>query len=210
MITKTEAIDLILLNVLGGKLSDDANVQRGEVDAYMDIAYGLAIKNVVVEQQLSEKTLSQLGAAFNHVMVPYTGTPTKDEARSLWRLDLPAILPAAGNDGVGMVYPEKNPSMPYVRMDNAISFAGSPQLLSIMPSFHVEGSIVWLHAYSMPVHPLIAMICPSVSLMDPEEEIKYPDAVTGNALKIAVEWFRGQRETLADPISNDKDLNERT
>lgn len=205
--TKGAVIDLILLNVLGGKLSDDANVQRGEVDAYLDIAYAMAAKAVVVES-LSLQGASQMGAAFNTVLSPFTGTPTKDSDRDLWRLDLPRVLPVEGNDGVVIVYPQKNPSMPYLRMDNAISYAGASHLGDLMPSFHVESNVVWFHNYPMPVHPVVAMICPSVSAQEDTDELAYPEGITARALQYAEAWFRKQRETMADPTSNDKDLNE--
>ena len=210
--TRKEAVDLVLLAVLGGKLSDDANVQRAEVEAYMNVAYAGAIKAVVVDGQAlqsSPKTGSaQLGSALNNLYKPHVGTPEKDDDRNMWKLVLPGVLPLPGSSGVSIVYPQKNPNLPYMRFDNAIAAAGAAHITSVMPAFHVEEATIWFHAYPLPVHPVVAMCCPSIDTFGADEELPFPKEVDGVALKLATDWFRDQRQTMADNISDDKDLNE--
>lgn len=208
--TKGEVIDLILLSVNGGKLSDDANVQRGEIAAYMNIAFATAAKAMVVgDRALAMRQQPYLaGAGFSALYKPYIATPVKDESRGLHVVDLPDTASSSDMDGVGVIYPIKNPSAPYIRMLTAIGHAGMPALAAF-PSFHVEDGKVFFHNLALPVGQLVINHMPGVVGLGDDDAIPYSDEVIGLAIQAAESWFRRQRETRADDVSDDKDLNEK-
>lgn len=209
---KGTAIDLILLQVNGGKLSLDNAVKAPEVSAYLDTAFASALKQSVFESLGLDRTIvgsSPISPTYGVTAPIYSsfkGTPVKDTNRNLYRLDLPPTLPLINDWHIQVVYPEKNPNVPYVRLRTATSMAGAENLIQDM--YHVETNAIYFHNFAVPACSVIAMIAKSVSSLTNEDEIPYPDEVIAVALNVAAEWFSRQAATPADNIANNKATNE--
>lgn len=209
--TKGQIVDLILLSVLGGKLSDDANVQRAEISAYLPLAMAQAIKVVMVDSlSLAARTNPRVpGTAFNQIYTPYVSTPEWDNVRGLHKVAIEGgVINALDDGGVAMAYPEKNPSAPYMRLPNAIFMAGM-EAMALFPSFHAENGTVYFHNLQQPVGPVVIMRIKGIDDLGDDEDIPLNDDVIGAAITIAESWFRRQASGISDSISDNKDKNEK-
>jgi len=215
--TKANAIDLILLYVLGGKLSQDANVKRVDIEAYFDVAMATAVKSGVFDGIAAERNYSGSAAVLpnygvtSSIYSPFVGVPTKDADSGLYKLQLPKVLALDNDWAIQSVFPEKGKS-PYIRMRSRFSMLGVEYLMGGYPYFYVEyqssGPALYILNISEPVCAVRCLIAQAPSTLDNDTELPYEDSIVAKAIDMAKQHFQGQRSIPADDLANTKDINE--
>jgi hypothetical protein len=216
--TKAEAVDIILLYVVGGKLSQDANVRRAEINVYLDKALASAIKAGVFEGMVGERQLSASSAILPNygpmspIYSPFTGTPEKDTVTGLYKLQLPKVIPLDNDWAVRMAYPEKASNNPYIRMRSPFEMNGAENMMGDKGFYYIEyqnaGPVLWFVNMAMPVCEATVLLAKSVESLGDDELLPYPGDIIMNAIEISKRHFVGQRQMPADDTGNIKDINE--
>ena len=116
--TKAEIIDIVLLNVSGGRLSADIDVRREDISALVSPAIAAALQQYLDESLNRDRALLSLTGAKGHqpgaiFSVTYKLTPIKDDARNKYYVELPGrLLLVANNLGLVSVHPEEGDDYP--------------------------------------------------------------------------------------------------
>ena len=96
--TKRELIELVYLNLSGGKLSSDIQVERVDLSFYFPVAYNYAIlqdfyeRNNLARQERAEQGLASENKILGSLLTTFPVVPQEDTARGLKYVALPSSL----------------------------------------------------------------------------------------------------------------------
>lgn len=211
--TVGEAIDLILLNVTGGHMTQDANVLRADIRAYLPSAISYF---TVMEMRLRRaEGISENGSpsvwSDGSFFGTYTLTPTASGSR--WYVDLPGhVLSLFNARGVESVTPAASPTRPYVRISNPQQLAGIDDMLGSQvyyyPETSGEATRLWLINYASPVCDLTVRALLNVDNLADTAPLPVPAGVDMQVINKCVGYFNQQRMTPADTALDANDLNQ--
>lgn len=217
--TKANAIDLVLLYVLGGKLSQDSNVKRIDIETYFDVAMAAAVKAGVFDGIAAERNYSGSAAVLpnygvtSQIYSPYEGTPTQDPVTGLYILQLPKVIALDNDWAIQAAFPDKGKD-PYIRMRSRFSMRGVEGIMGANGFYHIEytdlGPVLYFQNLSLPVCQVRCLIAKAPSAVEDDAELPYQDDIVLKAIEIAKAHFQGQRSLPADNLANTKDVNEMT
>lgn len=97
-LTKKQLIELVYLNVSGGKLSSDVNVKRVDINFYFPVAYNYAVlydyyeRHNLMVSEMRNMGFSQEGKILGELLITYPVTAQKDTSRNLDYIVLPKKL----------------------------------------------------------------------------------------------------------------------
>ena len=96
--TKKELIEIVYLNITGGKPSSDVNVKRVDINFYFPVAYNYAIlfdyyeRHNLMVSEMRNMGYSQEGKILGELLTTYPVTAQKDASRNLSYIVLPKKL----------------------------------------------------------------------------------------------------------------------
>lgn len=197
--TKAEAVDIIYLNVNGGKASSDNNVKRDEIGVYFGAALGSAIKNHIFELKSMANQDKSGGDILFEKSLPegfyttFAGTPEYDEDRLVYKLDLGKILALPYGWGVRNPRAKKNPSADFIRLPNPSIASAFQSVFAGVFSYWTEEStdstILYLNNLPAPICPMLVSIMADPIDQDDDDQLNTPKDVIDNAIKMATEYF---------------------
>jgi hypothetical protein len=214
--TVGEAIDLVLLNVTGGHLTQDSNVQRAEIRAYIP---------VVIEYLIGEKRRADLREArMNAKPAP----PLSSDFFGVY--DIPVSSDASGYFAD---LPGKVVTVPYLSSVQSVSIKGadysvpplirltSPQEVYGLPSvgstsfYFVEptegGSsrIRLINFSASGCNLIVRAMLSSDSITDDNQPLPVPGELRMLVVDKCVEFFRAQMGMPADQAKDDQGINQK-
>jgi hypothetical protein len=215
--TKANAIDVVLLYALGGKLSQDANVKRVDIEAYFDVAMAAAVKAGVFDGIAAERNYSGSAAVLpnygvtSQIYSPYEAIPVKDPVTGLYILKLPRVLALDNDWAIQAAFPDKG-NDPYIRMRSRFSMNGVEGIMGANGFYSVEytnnGPVLYFQNLPLPVCQVRCLIAKAPSAIADDDELPYEDSVVMKAIEVAKAHFQGQRSIPADGLADTKDVNE--
>lgn len=214
--TKHEAVDLIFLNVNGGKFTQEVPVQRPDIEAYLPLALQSAIKAAMFSEKASARADRGSGLLFEDSLPEsfystYQFTPTKSASRDAWYFQLPKALGMEYGWGVRHPRPIKT-GEPFIRLT-------SPSQVFAMPAAFHGARMYWteetesstnlfLKGVPIPVCEMLVDIIRDPKYLDGDDEITAPKDAMDNAVQRAIAFFRQQAGTPASERQDDKAINE--
>lgn len=200
--TKAEAIDIIYLNLNGGKASSDNNVKRDEISVYFPVALGTAIKNHIFElKQMAAQDKSGGDVLFEKSLPEglfsiVSGTPEFVDDRAAYRMVINKVLSLPNGWGIRNPRAKKNPGADFFRLSNPTMVSAFPDVFAGQFSYWTEEDGEATNVY---FNNLPAPICPMVIsvILDPKDladdaELNAPKDVTDAAIRLATEYFSKQ------------------
>lgn len=197
------AIDLILLRVNGGELSDEGAVQRSDIRAFLPIAINYATQKAYYINRREEGDRdfpSNFYGTFSGLAINKTTTPPT--------ITLPkAIVSLPSNQGIRYVMDDCGNT--YTPLNDAdmtmINYYGN--IFSEERFYRRTGLVIQL--YNM---PKLALTSNVVAMADPttftdDTELPIQAGMETDVIEMTVAHFREQRGTPADVIVDDKDVN---
>lgn len=215
--TKGQAIDLVFINLGGGKLSQDNAVKRHEIAVYLDTALGTALKSALfAAKSIARGERAQ--AMLYETSIPegyyttFEGTPTYDSDRNTYSMTLPKAIVMEYGWGVRNPRAKKNPGADFVRLPNPSAMAGAESVFDGLYSYWTEeitdDTVIFFNNLPSPVCPMLVSLISAPSALDDDDEIKLPQDVVDAAVKLAVQFFEPQAGRRADLRQDDKAPNE--
>lgn len=214
---KREAVELIFLNVNGGKFTDEAPVQIPDIEAYLPLALASAIKAAMFEEKNSARADKGQGILFEDALpesfyTTYAFTPTKDNERGAWVASLPKAFGMEYGWGVRHPRPKANPGNDFFRLPHAgIASAMSAAFHGARMYWTEEAdgeTKLFLTGVTPPVCEMLVSIIKDPKYQEDDEEIFAPKDALDNAVRAAVNFFRAQAGTPASERLDDKAINE--
>lgn len=215
--TVGEAVDLVLLAVNGGRLTQESSVQRAEIRALLPVAID---RFLTIEMRLRQSDARQDGAdGFSSIWDDgsffgiYTLTPVKDTTRNMFYVTLPGVLVHMPKQrAISTVHPVKYPTQPFVKASHPSTLAGAEGILGgqtfYWPETAADATKVWLYNYTgFDCDVEVWALLSTVSL-DDTDQLPVPGNIIPDALEWLRNWFMQQRGTVADNDKDDSDINE--
>jgi hypothetical protein len=214
--TRGELTELILLAMVGGKLTNDSNVKREEINVFLPAALATASRDAIFEQRAQARADLAAGvlSSFDNdpaFYKPFTATPVKDDTNGFYYIVLPQLMALPHNWETRTAYIQKNPAAPFVKMMGATAFAGAERYLNGISGYWVEYGIapkMYFTSMPYPICPVIAEIVQSPEGLGQDDTLPYPDAVIEKSIRYAERHFGIQVSRPADNRSDNKDVNE--
>ena len=211
--TVGEAIDMVLLRVNGGRLTQESSVQRAEIRTLLPVVMD---RFLTIEKRMRKQESRQEGApepwddgSFFGI---YNLTPQKDSVTGLWHVDLPGSLSQIGSGAISTVYPEKFPLLPFVPAKHPSLLAGANGIFGDQVFYYPEAngdstriSLVNYSGFGCDI--TVWALLSTVDLAD-TDQLPVPRSIQPDALEYMCQWFERQRGVIADNDKDDSDINE--
>lgn len=217
--TVGEAIDLILLAVTGGRLTQESSVQRAEIRALLPAAIDrfLTAEMRLRRQEARQDVMDGFASTWDDgtFFVGYDLTPALDSTRKSWYVTLPGkLVQIPGQRGISTVHPVKYPTQPFAAAKIPAALAGAEGILGSQvfywPEVSGDETKVWLYNYTgFDCDITVWALLNSVDLGD-DAQMPIPNDIIPDALEWLRNWFMAQRGTVADNDKDDSDINEDT
>jgi len=200
--TKGVFKESVLLAVSGGVLTDEMNVQREDIEAYIPAAVNYALtsgRNISLKQEGNRDLPSMFYGVFKNIPIDRT-TPVAS-------ITLPkGYVPLYGNEGVRAVFDNcNNYYSPLMDADRRTIHHYKDLLLG-------QGFYYPLGQYGMEVYPtgvlsefLNGEYIVRVEDLDDDDELPLIASTEVIALDVCIQWFTGQKAKPADLINNKVD-----
>lgn len=211
--TKAQMIEQVYLNVIGGEVSPDANVQREDIANLLPAAvnYAIVAYNRMERREIIEEIRLLGGSGVSSKMNQEFLTTKvlsvqKDEARDLYYIELPfKVQTLPGNRGLDEVAPMQG-TAPYVKVASRREIYGLEDCGTIFywPE-KVPENRIYLTGLGLPVCDHLVKVVVSVADINDSEEIPMPAALEFEVIKLMCEFFRAQRDGQGDSSPDDKD-----
>lgn len=199
-------VELVILRVGGGVLTDELDVMREDVEAYAPSAINYALtagRNNSIAQEGNRDLPSMFYGTFSNLTISRTTEPAT--------VTLPkGYVGIYGNEGIRSVFDDcGNYYSPLMDADRRLIKAYKEKLIG-------QGFYYPLGQYSLEVYPtnplsekLNGEYIVRFEDLDDEDELPLPASTEEIALNLCVQWFLNQRQVPADLI-NDKVDNANT
>lgn len=203
MVQRGRLIDLVLLRITGGQLSDDGAVQRSDIRAYLPIALNFATTKFYYSNKKEE-----LNRDFPSYFYSYLPNLSIARTGSVANVALPKlILQFAGNQGVRNVTDDFGNTFTPL-MDGELSMVN--YYTEAFPNtrfFQQQGQSLQLwNVTEFATHVnVVAMADPS-TLTD-DDEMPIAAGIEADVIDLCVAHFQAQRQQPADDIVDTQDLN---
>jgi len=215
--TVGQAIDLVHLAVTGGHLTQDSNVQRADICAYLPSAISYFTTLAIRERRAEMRQNELPGGPWSDgsFYADYTVTPVKDTTTSLYYADLSgSVMSLPSLRAIESVYYAKNPTSPFIQLASPQALAGAWGIMGDNVFFYTgqgtDGATrLWLLNYSavgscdVVVRALLTADC-----LSDDAPMPCPAEVEMMVIDKCVQHFGGQRGMPADNAKDDRDLNQ--
>jgi hypothetical protein len=209
-----QAIDLVHIAVTGGHLTQDSNVMRADICAYLPSA--LNYFNVVaMRERRKELRGEDAGGSWSDGSFygVYTLTPALDSTTNQWYIDLPGvIISLPRNRGIDGIWPVKNQTAPFIPAPSPQALAGAWGILGDNVFYYLqrEGEatrVYFINANSFTCDVTVrALLTPDC--MNEDDLMPCPPEVEMMVIDKCVQHFIQQRTIPADNGKDDRDINQ--
>lgn len=217
MYTKKQLIDLIHLNVSGGRLSPDVDISRPNVAAMLPAFISEAITIYMRQERRERAQMMGVAPSFGndvagHFLSTYEINPVADDDRpGLYYAPLPGkvqIVP--GNSGLGNVF-SKNMRGSYIKVGSQDELIGI-QLVDTTFYWYEKQSdgTARLYFYNMgsPVCTLYTRLIVSLDDLAEDDIIPMPDAFAKSIIENMLLAYNNILGRPTDQVANDSDGQE--
>lgn len=215
--TKAEAVDIVYLQLNGGKASSDNNTKRDEIAVYFPTALGTAIKMAIFELKQIAGSEKGSGDIMFEKSLPegffttFSGTPEYDSDRCVYKLDLPKTIALMQGWAVRNPRAKKNPSADFFRLPNATMISSFESVFSGAFTYWTEDesdkTVLYLNNLPAPICPMLVSVIKDPSDIEDDDKIDAPQDVINTAIRLTTEYFRDM--TPASRRHDDKGTKER-
>lgn len=209
MFTFAELVDLILLNVNGGRFSSEAAVQRPDVETYAPIACHAVIKKSVFEMRSMSRAEGESPVLEGAYYQTYILDIETDTDRNAKYVTLPGILQSLpAKHTLEGVFPPQAPQSRYTILDGPASIIGyMTDLTQCWHEVHDDVSRIYFYGNPEDICKVAVRAAMQISPMLGETTLPMPSGLVYEAIVACIEHFRGQRTNPADVILDNKDVN---
>jgi hypothetical protein len=189
--TKAEIIESVLLKVSGGRLSADIDVRREDISVLVD---GVLAELLSEEQDRDARRnyyrLRDFGSpgesTISQFAITREITPTKDESRDLYYLDVGGkVYFGAGKNGIRIVKPLKGKQV-YRPASSQAVISAIPDEMGVFFFWpeNISGvTRVYLSATSTPICNYLIRVYINPSALDDDDELPVPDSILMEAVR---------------------------
>lgn len=215
MYTKEQLIDQVLINVSGGELSDDVNVWREDIEAFVPAAIAAALVEDL-QFRLERESLQNRRMGVN--IMPKAGSEYTltylldvlfDEDRTLHYILPPGrLLKLPGESGLSQVVPLNGRPATIVRgQGETIGLEEVGQVFAWVEHYKDEDRII-LYNHSPTVKQVLLHAIIGPGDLNDDDILPLPDHLETRVLEFCTAFFREQRGMPADPKLDNTDVNE--
>lgn len=209
-----ELADLVLLAVNGGQFTSESAVQRPEVNSFIPAAAHQALQEYVFRMQ-QEKRADRSSSGFGSTILDgsfYTTfilAATLDEKRKAYYIELPgAVQSIPGIHSIESIFPKGLPGEGYTIVHGP---SGALNLGEVMPSawheIHGTKTRIYFDALPKDACDTVVRAVMEVASCLGDEPLAIPRAYELRIIDLCVAHFRGQRQTPADGLIDNHDVN---
>ena len=202
--TKGQIIELIILRVNGGRLTNDTKVRREDVEVLLSAAINYAL--------LGQYTLYKRETGDNNIPEPYIATypnveTNYDQDRELYYIDLPSgIMVLPKNYGLQSVSPMKGvANFVQTNFNDRHHNQYYTNSFRDVTLFWMEGDKVYFQNLPTGVDKILVRLIQSFKELEDDDELAIPGGLEIDILKLMTEWFAGQRSFPADMKPDNSD-----
>ena len=211
--SKAELVDLIYLNITGGKPSPDLNIQRVDIAALLPLILADAIKVFQQEtrrEQIEEIRLFGYSSSENvnsQFVRTFSVTPVYDEDTELYTVLLPkkvAILPF--DRGINSLRPKIGPS--YIRVRSFDEVVGIDGYVNSYWHKNIDNvQKIYISNIGLPVCEHYLEIVVDFSDLDDDDDTYLPAGMNMYMLNQARQYLLGERQFPVDNVHDYKTDN---
>lgn len=200
--TKAVFVESVILAIGGGVLTDELNLKRMDVEAYLPAAVNYAVtagRNISIAQEGNRDLPSMFYGTFTDLPIDRTG--------KVAFITLPkGYIPLYGNEGIRSVFDNcGNYYSPLMDADRRT-------IKQYHDKFIDQGFYYPIGKDKLEVYPSNQMVTllngeyiVKVDDLDDDDELPLPASTETMALDLCIQWFTGQRSSPADLIVNKSD-----
>ena len=213
--TKGVLIESAYLNIMGGELSQDANVRREDLNAYLPTAVARAWTQEMFANRAEARAEVSVNGFSSFAPGPefykeVSITPTKNAVTCLYDVRLPKLLDLPNNWNVLGARSVASYNTDFIRVN---SYRDAIGLDGIGPVFYwiVNDGISFKAIFGelpAPVQDVVFTIAISPEALSMTDEVPYPPSVLNTTINMLVAYFRSQRGTPADSKLDGSDIND--
>lgn len=195
-------VESVLLAIGGGVLTDELNVRREDVEAYIPAAVNYAVtagRNTSIAQDGNRDLPSMFYGTFTDLLIDRTG--------SVASITLPkGYIPLYGNEGVRSVFDDcGNYYAPLMDADRRTIKHYSKKLLQQGFYYPIGKDKIEVYPTNVLVEKLSGEYIVKCEDLDDDDELPLPASTETMALEQCIQWFSRQRQNPADLINNKAD-----
>lgn len=212
---KGEAIDTILIQVNGGTLSQDSNVMRADIAAYLPAAIAAAAKMDAIQKRQearADATVTGLYSYFpsTEFYSEVVRTPVLDSVTGKYYIEMPDLLDLPNGWNTMGARPVGSFSVDYIRLSNPSSLIGVDYMSQSFFWIIKNGKQLRMYFSTLPfpIQDVAVQAALSPMAQEDDDELNISPGMEDFVIQSAVNFFRGQRTIPADPILDDKDVND--
>ena len=213
--TKGVLIEAILLQVSGGTLSYDNNVWREDIAAYLPAVIAEAAKMDAFQKR--QEARADAAIAWFYEVYPalefykeVVATPVLDEATEKYYVVLPSLLDLPYNWNVMSARPEQSFDVDYLRLRTPQELIGMDPMGQTFYWVIKRGKVnrAYFSELPFPIQDVALLVAASPDGLEDGDELPIPAGMENHVIQTAVAFFRNQTMTPADPLLDDKGIND--
>ena len=205
--TKAEAVDMVLTQVLGGSLNENSDVQRSDIAPYLAAVIDWAIREDLDERRDRRRLDRAISAQLlEHIdedlLCTYELTPQRDTKRNEHYVVLPvSILSTFGNSGLDYSGPIDIKGNAFRKLKNRSHLTGVQDIIGNTTFYYYEkaGETSEQRVYYVnmghPVCNVLVRILVGISDLQDDATLPIPQGYEKAVIDLTVEFFREQRMT---------------
>jgi len=213
--TKGVLIESAYLSIMGGELTQDANVRREDLNAYLPTAVARAWKQEMFGDRAearAEVSVNGFGSFspspefYSEVVI----TPVKNDVTCAYSATLPKLLDLPNNWNVLNARPVASFDIDYIRVTSHRDAIG---LEGLGPVFYwvtntASRTVANFVDLPVPIQDIVFTVAISPEALALTDEVPYPPSVLNTAINMMVAYFRQQRSVPADAELDGNDIND--
>ena len=209
-----EAIDLVHIAVTGGHLTQDSNVMRADICAYLPSAINYFNVMAMRERRnelRGEESGTWSDGSFYGV---YTLTPALDMTTDQWYVDLPgAIMSLPKGRGIDGIWPIKNPRSPFIYIPSPQALAGAWGIMGDNVFYYLQKNgdatrVYFINPTAFTCDLTARALLEGASCMNDGDPLPCPPEAQMLIIDKCVQHFMQQRGFPADTAKDDRDINQ--
>lgn len=203
----SELVDLVLLNVNGGRFSGESSVIRVDVESYVPAACHAVIRKSIFEARQLARAESEPVSIDGGYYQTYILPVKEDTDRKVQYVALPGVLQSLpAKHSIDSVSPEGNPSGQFYVIQGPAFITDSADGLFTQCWHEVHGEESRIYIYGgKSLCNVVVRVAMSISSMLGDSHLPLPIGLEYEVIVACVEHFRQQKITPQDVVLDNKD-----
>ncbi len=215
MYTKKSLADQVLIAVLGGKLTEDANVWFEDIAAYIPAAISFVLQQDI-DERIERESLQQrrmrsniMPVVNNEYTFVYDLVVLHDDARDLHFMNLPGkLIKLSSTKGISQIVPYNGVPLTIVKnQGETIGLENIGQAFAWI-EYYTNVDKVMIQGHRPAVTNLLVHAAIDPADMNDSDPLPIPQHLELKVVEICVSFFTKQRGIPADPVADNSDVNE--